>query len=75
MGKINKIEGGQFFRFFGSLLDALRGLGGSGTPDVVVSPPQDARVAADASPSLGVFHNLTKLFRIFDSLLMYRSGM
>jgi len=36
MGKPNKIEGAQFVRYFGPLLDALRGLGGSGTPDEVV---------------------------------------
>ena len=35
MGKINKIEGAQFVRFVGSLLDALRGLGSSGTPNEV----------------------------------------
>ncbi|MBI3147529.1 MAG: restriction endonuclease [Betaproteobacteria bacterium] len=29
-------EGAQFVRYFGPLLDALRGLGGSGTPDEVV---------------------------------------
>ena len=42
MGKLNKIEGAQFVRFFGPLLDALRGLGGSGTPDEVVE-----RIAED----------------------------
>ncbi len=36
MAKLNKIEGAQFVRYFGPLLDALRGLGGSGTPDEVV---------------------------------------
>lgn len=29
----NKREGTQFLRWFGPLLDALRALGGSGTPD------------------------------------------
>lgn len=36
------VEGAQFVRYFGPLLDALRGLGGSGTPDEVVE-----RIAAD----------------------------
>jgi restriction system protein len=35
-------EGAQFVRFFGPLLEALRGLGGSGTPDEVVE-----RIAGD----------------------------
>lgn len=35
-------EGAQFVRFFGPLLDALRALGGSGTPEEVVD-----RIAAD----------------------------
>jgi len=34
--KQKKDEGAQFVRHFGPLLDALRGLGGSGTPDEVV---------------------------------------
>lgn len=42
MAKQEKIEGAQFVRFYGPVLDALRGLGGSGTPDEVV-----ARVATD----------------------------
>ena len=42
MGKLSKIEGSQFVRYFGPLLDALRGLGGSGTPEEVVE-----RIAAD----------------------------
>jgi restriction system protein len=37
-----KAEGGRFLRFFGPLLDALRALGGSGTPDEVVE-----RIALD----------------------------
>jgi restriction system protein len=36
MAKLDKIEGAQFVRYFGPLLAALRGLGGSGTPDEVV---------------------------------------
>jgi restriction system protein len=36
MTKQTKIEGAQFVRYFGPLLDALRNLGGSGTPDEVV---------------------------------------
>lgn len=38
----NKEEGAQFVRYFGPVLDALRALGGSGTPDEVVE-----RIAAD----------------------------
>ena len=37
-----KAEGAQFVRYFGPLLDALRALGGSGTPDEVVE-----RIATD----------------------------
>jgi restriction system protein len=37
-----KSEGGRFLRYFGPLLDALRALGGSGTPDEVVE-----RIALD----------------------------
>jgi len=36
MAKQTKVEGAQFVRYFGPLLDALRDLGGSGTPDEVV---------------------------------------
>ena len=36
------LEGAQFVRYFGPLLDALRSLGGSGTPDEVVE-----RIATD----------------------------
>jgi restriction system protein len=36
MGKKKPEEGAQFLRYFGPLLDALRRLGGSGTPDEVV---------------------------------------
>jgi len=38
-------EGAQFVRYFGPILDALRGLGGSGTPDEVVEKiAQDLKV-------------------------------
>lgn len=40
--KKEKEEGAQFVRYFGPLLDALRSLGGSGTPDEVVE-----RIAQD----------------------------
>ncbi len=30
-----KLEEGRFYKYFGPLLDALRDLGGSGTPDEV----------------------------------------
>ena len=36
MAKRKSEEGTQFVRYFGPLLDALRKLGGSGTPDEVV---------------------------------------
>jgi restriction system protein len=36
MTRKKKDEGSQFVRYFGPLLDALRGLGGSGTPEEVV---------------------------------------
>jgi restriction system protein len=36
MAKNNEDEGAQFVRYFGPVLDALRDLGGSGTPDEVV---------------------------------------
>jgi len=42
MAKSKKEEGAQFVRYFGPLLDALRKLGGSGTPDEVVE-----RIATD----------------------------
>ena len=42
MTKKHSPEGSAFVRFFGPLLDALRGLGGSGTPDEVVE-----RIAKD----------------------------
>lgn len=40
--KKQKVEGAQFVKFFGPVLDALRSLGGSGKPDEVVE-----RIAAD----------------------------
>jgi restriction system protein len=42
MTRKKKDEGSQFVRYFGPLLDALRGLGGSGTPDEVIE-----RIAQD----------------------------
>jgi restriction system protein len=42
MAKPKKEEGAQFVRYFGPLLDTLRKLGGSGTPDEVVE-----RIATD----------------------------
>ena len=36
MAKRKNAEGTKFLRYFGPLLDALRKLGGSGTPDEVV---------------------------------------
>src|SRR5712691_7634642 len=42
MAKQKRGEGAQFVRYFGPVLDALRGLGGSGTPDEVVE-----RIAQD----------------------------
>ena len=44
MTKRKSEEGTQFVRYFGPLLDALRKLGGSGTPDEVVE-----QVAVDLS--------------------------
>ena len=42
MAKNKQDEGAQFVRYFGPLLEALRGLGGSGTPDEVTD-----RIATD----------------------------
>ncbi len=42
MAKQRNKEGAQFVRYFGPVLDALRGLGGSGTPDEVAE-----RIAQD----------------------------
>jgi len=44
MARHKKVEGAQFVQYFGPLLDALRGLGGSATVDEAVD-----RVAADLS--------------------------
>lgn len=46
MTRQKKVEGSQFVKYFGPLLDALRGLGGSGSPDEVVE-----RIAHDLSLS------------------------
>jgi uncharacterized protein with ParB-like and HNH nuclease domain len=48
-----KSEGGRFLRYFGPLLDALRVLGGSATPDEVV-----ARIALDLGLSEAVQNEL-----------------
>jgi restriction system protein len=53
MAKQKKEEGAQFVRYFGPLLDALRKLGGSGTPDEVVE-----RIAADLGLSDEVQNDL-----------------
>lgn len=53
MAKHKKEEGAQFVRYFGPLLDALRELGGSGTPDEVVE-----RVATDLGLSDEVQNDL-----------------
>lgn len=46
-------EGAQFVRYFGSLLDALRGLGGSGTPtEVVERIAQDLKIPDDIQNEL-----------------------
>lgn len=46
MTRKKKEEGSQFVRYFAPLLDALRGLGGSGTPDEVIE-----RIAQDLNLS------------------------
>jgi restriction system protein len=46
MARQKKEVGSQFVRYFGPLLDALRGLGGSGSPEEVVE-----RIASDLSLS------------------------
>jgi len=53
MTRKKKDEGSQFIRYFGPLLDALRGLGGSGTPDEVVE-----RIAQDMGLSDEVQNDL-----------------
>ena len=50
---MSKVEGAQFVRFFGPLLEALRGLGGSGTPDEVVEPiAEDLRLSDEVQNEL-----------------------
>jgi restriction system protein len=49
----NPVEGAQFVRYFGPLLDALSGLGGSGSPEEVVE-----RIAADLKLSDDVQNEL-----------------
>ena len=53
MSKQKKDEGAQFVRYFGPVLDALRTLGGSGTPDEVVE-----RIASDLKVSDAVQNDL-----------------
>lgn len=49
----NQFEGAQFVRYFGSVLDALRGLGGSGTPSEVVDRiAQDLNLSEEAQTDL-----------------------
>lgn len=48
MSKPKPIEGAQFVRYFGPLLDSLRALGGSGTPDEVVERIADDMKLPDA---------------------------
>jgi restriction system protein len=55
MKSSKKQEGAQFVRYFGPLLDALRGLGGSGTPGEVVE-----RIARDLKLSDSVQNDLLK---------------
>jgi restriction system protein len=52
-GQSGKTEGAKFLRYFGPLLDALRELGGSGTPDEVVERiAQDLRIPDDVQNEL-----------------------
>ena len=53
MAKRKNEEGAQFVRFFGPLLDALRKLGGSGTPDEVIE-----QIATDLALSDDVQNDL-----------------
>ena len=47
------IEGAQFVRYFGPLLDALRKLGGSGTPgEVVEQVAEDLKLSEDVQSEL-----------------------
>lgn len=53
MSRSNEIKGAQFVRYFGPLLDALRSLGGSGTPDEVVERiAQDLRLSDEVQNDL-----------------------
>ena len=48
-----KIEGAQFVRYFGPLLDALRELGGSGSPGEVVDQiAKHLKLSEDAQTEL-----------------------
>lgn len=49
MSKRKSTEGAQFVRWFGPLLDALRKLGGSGTPDEVVDQIATDLAVSDAT--------------------------
>ena len=53
MSKMSKTEGTQFLCYFGPVLNALRGLGGSGTPDEVIE-----RIADDLKLSDDVQNDL-----------------
>src|ERR1035441_7877692 len=53
MAKKQQIEGAQFVRYFGPLLDALRTLGGSGTPSEVVEQiAADLKISDEAQADL-----------------------
>lgn len=53
MARKKKEEGSQFVRYFGPLLNALRKLGGSGTPDEVVEQiAQDLKLADEVQNDL-----------------------
>lgn len=54
MAKYNKNEGAQFVNWFGPLLDALRKLGGSGSPDEVTE-----QIAADQQLTDDILNELT----------------
>jgi len=52
-GQSGKKEGARFLQYFGPLLDALRALGGSGTPDEVVERiAQDLKIPDDVQNEL-----------------------
>lgn len=52
MTQKRKEEGSPFVRYFGPLLDALRGLGGSGTREVFLKGgPHLPRTTKDESPT------------------------